>query len=69
MLGRIRHSFLPRNVFVLVDLDTGADDLGFSKWVEEIQGKQGSCASSICDSLDVIGVCFNYKSILPGFVD
>lgn len=41
VLGRIRNSILTGCVFVLVDSATGGDDLGFSKWVEEVQGKPG----------------------------
>ena len=30
-----------RFVFFFVDLETGGDDLGFTKWIEELQGKPG----------------------------
>ena len=35
----------------LVDLETGGDDLGFTKWIEELQGKPGLWVSGICASL------------------
>lgn len=47
--------------YILVESETGVDDLGFSKWIEQIQGKPGLWDFAIaCHFIDVIvGVCFH----------